>query len=81
MLDAISNTSPLLFVHRIHSMHWLKELFGKVLVPKAVIRELEQGRSRGFDVPDYSAFAWLEVVDPVTLASSFLPWQNKLNND
>ncbi|HEV2458629.1 MAG TPA: hypothetical protein VGS80_09710 [Ktedonobacterales bacterium] len=52
---AISNTSPLLYLHRIHSLNWLAHIFTEVWTPGAVARELEEGHKKGFDVPDISA--------------------------
>jgi predicted nucleic acid-binding protein len=39
MPDAISNTSPLLYLHRIGRMNWLHELFTGTYVPGAVVFE------------------------------------------
>jgi predicted nucleic acid-binding protein len=52
MPDAISNTSPLLYLHRIGSIHWLPQLFDEVWTPEAVRTELQAGRTVGYDVPN-----------------------------
>ncbi len=60
MSEAISNTSPMLYLHRIGVIEWLSELFGAVWIPQAVVEELAEGRERGYDVPelgDYHAAA------------------------
>jgi hypothetical protein len=49
---AISNTSPLLYLHRCVGLAWLPRLFNLVLVPDAVVFELSEGGNRGFDVPN-----------------------------
>jgi predicted nucleic acid-binding protein len=49
--EAVSNTSPLLYLHRIEALNWLPELFGQVWTPVAVVLELEAGRQKGYDVP------------------------------
>lgn len=67
MPAAISNTSPLLYLHRIDSIDWLRILFDSIWVPQAVVTELAEGRLRGFDVPDLTVYPWLEVVEPVTI--------------
>ena len=36
MPEAISNTSPLLYLHQIGVLHWLPKLFDKIWVPGAV---------------------------------------------
>jgi hypothetical protein len=51
MPGAITNTSPLLYLGRIGALGWLDQLFGTVWVPSAVLRELDQGRALGFEVP------------------------------
>ena len=47
MPDAISNPSPLLYLHRIGVLVWLPELFGEVWIPNAVVGELKEGGSAG----------------------------------
>jgi predicted nucleic acid-binding protein len=55
MPDAIANTSPLLYLHRVEALEWLSRLFSDVWIPGAVARELEEGLRRGYEVP---ATAW-----------------------
>ena len=64
MPQAISNTSPLLYLHRINGLGWLQQLFGEIWVPEAVVEELNEGARRGFDVPDVEDSDWLKVVNP-----------------
>ncbi|HTN86740.1 MAG TPA: hypothetical protein VL242_23740 [Sorangium sp.] len=59
MAEAISNTSPLLYLHRIGAMDWLAEMFKDVWVPSAVDRELKEGRRKGYEVPTLSTYGWL----------------------
>jgi predicted nucleic acid-binding protein len=54
MPKAISNTSPLLYLYRIATIDRLPELFDEVWIPAAVADELEEGRQKGYDVPDPS---------------------------
>ena len=70
--EAISNTSPLLYLHRVHAFDWLPRLFTALLVPGAVVRELEEGARRGCDVPDLNRLAWLQRVDPRSIPSEWL---------
>lgn len=72
MPDAISNTSPLLYLYRIEAISWLPELFSTVWTPKAVIRELEEGQRKGFDVPNPNQYSWLKIVEPKILPSEWL---------
>ena len=71
MLSAITNTSPLLYLHRASSLHWFDALFDSVWVPRAVLLELEQGCRRGYDVPDQSMLPWLEIVEPKHIPSTW----------
>ena len=64
MPPAISNTSPLLYLHRIDGLAWLQQLFGELWVPEAVVQELNEGARRGFDVPDVEDYDWLKIVNP-----------------
>ena len=64
MAQAISNTSPLLYLWRVHYLDWLPALFDKVWTPSAVVAELQEGRQRGYDVLIPNSHPWLEIVDP-----------------
>jgi predicted nucleic acid-binding protein len=44
-VKAISNTSPLIFLHSVAGLAWLDELFEEVWVPTAVIDELVAGQT------------------------------------
>jgi predicted nucleic acid-binding protein len=67
MPEAISNTSPLLYLYRINALDWLPELFSKIWIPNAVVLELREGQHRGYDVPVPSAYAWLQIVEPQSI--------------
>ena len=72
MVETVSNTSPLLYLYRIQALDWLPALSGDVWIPKAVELELEEGRRRGYDVPDPARYDWLQVVDPGAIPSEWL---------
>jgi hypothetical protein len=67
--EAISNTSPLLYLYRINAIDWLPELFNEIWTPNAVVLELREGQQRGYDVPVPSAYAWLQIVEPQSIPS------------
>jgi hypothetical protein len=71
--EAISNTSPLLYLYRIDALDWLPQMFSQIWVPNAVIHELQAGQTRGYDVPILQHYAWLQVVEPTALPSERLP--------
>lgn len=72
MAEAVSNTSPLLYLYRIQALHLLPALFEEVWTPGAVVEELRIGRERGHDVPEPSAYDWLRIVDPISVPSEWL---------
>ena len=47
MADAISNTSPLLYLYRIDAIVWLEHMFGEVWIPNAVALEAAEASTRG----------------------------------
>lgn len=48
MPEAISNTSPLLYLYRVSVLEWLPQLFREIWIPPAVEQELQEGRRRGY---------------------------------
>jgi predicted nucleic acid-binding protein len=72
MAKAISNTSPLLYLWRIHRLDWLPALFDELWTPTAVVAELLEGQQRGYDVPNPNGHAWLQIVDPQYVPSEWL---------
>lgn len=71
MLNAISNTSPLLYLYRIDALKWLPSLFAEVWIQGAVVFELQEGRQKGFDVPNPSDYNWIEIVEPKMIPSEW----------
>ena len=72
MHNAITNTSPLLYLYRIEAIEWLPQLFGKVWVPGAVVNELNEGKKRGYAVPLLKNYKWLRVTKPGFVPSEWL---------
>jgi len=72
MPDAISNTSPLLYLYRIEALAGLDVLFGVVWIPNAVSHELAEGRRQGYDVPEPDTYHWLRRMEPRALPSEWL---------
>lgn len=72
MAEAVSNTSPLLYLYRVQALHLLQALFEEVWTPSAVVRELSVGSEKGHDVPEVSTYGWLRVVDPRSIPSKWL---------
>ncbi len=72
MPEAISNTSPLLYLYRIGAVEWLPKLFREIWIPSAVFGEFKEGLRKGYDVPDPSNYAWLQIVNPRATPSEWL---------
>ena len=72
MPAAISNTSPLLYLYRIGVQDWLRQIFGEIWIPGAIVSELTEGQRRGYDVPNPRNYEWLRVVEPSSMPSEWL---------
>jgi hypothetical protein len=72
MPKAISNTSPLLYLYRIGVVEWLPKLFDEVWITNAIVTELQEGRRRGYDVPDPKGYGWVQIITPRSVPSEWL---------
>lgn len=66
MPDVICNTSVIQYLHQLGLLHLFRELYGSVLVPKAVAREIATGRALGVNLPNLSNYGWITVRAVVT---------------
>ncbi len=64
MPEFICNTSPLQYLHQLGRSELLPVLTGGVIVPEAVMTELDLGRAGGCDVPDPRKMPWISVRQP-----------------
>ncbi len=64
MPEVFANTTPLQYLHRLGRLDWLREFYGRIIVPAAVSSELEAGRGVGARVPELKAFPWIETRRP-----------------
>ncbi len=53
MSRVICDTSPIQYLHQIGMLNVLHVLAGTIVVPPAVVRELDTGRNLGFDLPGW----------------------------
>ncbi len=60
MLKVISNTTPLLSLLKIDKLNLLKELYGKIIIPEAVFREIENGKEKPY-YKDLTKIDWIEI--------------------
>lgn len=56
----VSNTTPLITLAGLGKLGLLKDLYGEVLVPEAVVREVEAGRGQGF-YADLGRLPWFKT--------------------
>ena len=72
MPDAVTNTTPLLYLYRINRIDFLQQIFGTVTTVPAVKEELDEGLRRGYDVPDLQKYEWLHIRRPTSVPSEWL---------
>ncbi len=68
MREVLSNTSPLQYLHQLDLLDLLPALYGEVMVPSAVVKEIEAGRSLGVPLPVIESLSWLRVQDVANAA-------------
>jgi predicted nucleic acid-binding protein len=59
----VSDTSPLSGLFFIDQLHLLEKLYGKVVIPKAVMTELLELEKRGINLSAIKEAEWIEVVE------------------
>lgn len=64
MAEVICNTSPLQYLHQLGLLHILPSLAGRVVVPPAVVAEIEEGQRRGVNLPHLAEHDWVKVRKP-----------------
>jgi len=60
--ELICNTSPIQYLHQLGLLGLLRRLADSVIVPTAVVRELNDGRQVGVSLPDLAEISWISVV-------------------
>lgn len=70
MPEVFANTTPLQYLHRLGRLDWLREFYGRVIVPQAVANELEAGCRLDTLVPEIAAHPWIEIRH----APESIPW-------
>jgi len=71
MPEVFVNTTPLQDLHRLGRLEWLRNFYGRVVVPAAVATELDEGLRLGAKVPDVRTIPWVEVRDVPEAAEVF----------
>lgn len=61
MREVISNTSPLQYLYQLNLLDLLPALYGQILVPHGVDREIAAGRARGVALPVLEKIPWIRL--------------------
>jgi predicted nucleic acid-binding protein len=59
--EAICDTSPIQYLHQIGFLHLLGAFYLRVIIPVAVLNEIERGLEIGIDLPDVRTLPWLKI--------------------
>lgn len=59
----IVDTSPIYYLHRLGCLEILKKIYGRIIIPRAVLNEIGAGKIAGEDVPVIEAYDWISVKD------------------
>jgi len=61
MPRVVSDTTPLISLLKISQLDLLQRLYGEILIPKAVFKEVEAGKGKHF-YTDFLKLPWIKVV-------------------
>jgi len=67
--DIVCDTSAIQYLYQLELLHILPVLADRVIVPPAVVDEIEVGRAAGVRLPDLGALDWLTVQPPISEAA------------
>lgn len=65
MPEVICNTSHLQYLHQIGQLSILPALVGSIVVPPAVLAELDAGIAKGLDLPQLENLQWIRIQAPI----------------
>lgn len=69
MSEFFCDTSPLQYLHQLKLLHILPALTKNIVVPPAVLKELEEGKKLGLDLPNLNDFNWITVRQPLSISA------------
>lgn len=72
MPKVICNTSPLQYLHQIGQLSILPALAGSIIVPPAVLIELDAGIAKGLDLPQPENLKWIKIQAPISATAASL---------
>jgi hypothetical protein len=71
MPEVIVNTSPLQYLFQLSLLELFPSLYGHIIVPEAVVLELNQGRELGCLLPNVEKLAWVTVYPATVFGGGF----------
>lgn len=72
MPEVICNRSPLQYLHQIGQLSILPALAGSIIVPPAVLVELDAGIAKGLDLPQPENLEWVKIRVPISAMAASL---------
>lgn len=72
-MKVICNTTPFIALSSIDQIHLLKEIYSSIIVPRAIIEEINEGGK--INVPDLSSLDWVKVIPNITTIENRLLFQ------
>lgn len=60
MLSVVSNTTPIISLLKLGRLELLRRLYGEIIIPKEVYREIEKGKDKGY-YSDLSILEWIHI--------------------
>ncbi|MBW1660329.1 MAG: hypothetical protein JRJ48_07520 [Deltaproteobacteria bacterium] len=58
----VCNTTPLHYLYQVELLDILRALYGDLLVPEAVVAEIERGIEAGVALPDLRRISWIAIL-------------------
>jgi predicted nucleic acid-binding protein len=74
LADVIVNASPLQYLHQVGQLDLFPRLFGRIIVPDAVVAELAAGRQLGVSLPAPEVVEWIDLRSPASPVGGLLSW-------
>lgn len=64
LATVVSDTGPLSYLYRLGRLDLLRLFYGRVIVPSAVVAEINRGIRLGRSLPDVAALDWVDLRSP-----------------
>lgn len=68
MPEVISNTSPLQYLYQLDLLELLSALYGEIVIPHGVAKEIAAGRTRGVSLPVLESIPWIRIQEVTNAA-------------